>query len=91
MNDGNDDWYPKHRDALHRTTVDTDEIVLDRRAKLVHQLNPVGKHIFECCDGARTAATIAVSVAKQFAVEPGEAREDVDMFLKKLRNLELIE
>ena len=66
-------------------------LVLDMEAGKIHQLNATAGFIWRQCDGAASAADIAVSVAREYDVEEGVAARDVEMALSELRALNLVD
>ena len=56
----------------------------------LHQVNDVGRRIWELADGQRSVGDISDAVAAEYDVEPGVAQADVLEFLEELRTKDLI-
>lgn len=51
---------------------------------MMHQLNLVGAHIWNLCDGTRSLEDISKALAAEFDAEPSEVEGDVAEFVKNL-------
>jgi hypothetical protein len=66
-------------------------VVLDRRSRLIHQLNSTARHIWQGCDGRRTVGAIARTVEEAFAIDIGRAETDVARVIQQLEAARLVE
>jgi hypothetical protein len=66
-------------------------LLLDMEAGKIHQLNATAGFIWWQCDGVASAADIAASVARAYAVEEQAAVRDVEKVLSELRALNLVD
>lgn len=51
---------------------------------MMHQLNLVGGHIWNLCDGTRSIGDICIALGGEFDADPSEVREDVTEFVNDL-------
>jgi len=54
-------------------------------------LNAVSRVIWQCLEEETEIATIVAAVTEQFEVEPAQAEADIEAFLDKLRQKDLLE
>jgi hypothetical protein len=80
----------RRTDLLVRT-IDGEIVILDKRARKIHQLNATASLIWQCCDGNNTADTIAATIAEHFACQIQTVVDDVRSTLRQLEVLGLIE
>jgi hypothetical protein len=80
------------RPDLIAGSIDDEAVVLNLRTGLVHQLNATASHVWNECDGARTAAEIAARVASVFedAPEPEQVLQDVLATITEFTRLGLL-
>lgn len=84
------DPFYRRIDGLERNEIDDGYFVSDAARGKVHFLNPTAAAVFELCDGAHDAETIARALAAAFGlVTP--PRSDVEACLTSLRDEGLIE
>ena len=83
--------YPKRRSDVIVREVDHETVVLDRKGKLVHQLNQTAGYIWDRCDGESTVTDIANQLAEAFDVDPDTARKDGAAIVSQLGQLNLLE
>jgi hypothetical protein len=57
-------------------------MVVDRNE--LHRLNDVGSRVFELCDGQTSVDGIVEAIVREFAVDTGAARADVEKFIAEL-------
>jgi len=82
------DWGPKDcpkmvPEAAFRRYEDQAVVVLPHGAE-IKVLNPSGSLIFELLDGSNTMEEIVEAVRREYDVEEGQAREDLNGFLDEL-------
>lgn len=82
---------PCKRQGLQVREIDGEVVILDPRTDQMHNLNPTAAFIFEAVDGARTAAAIALEVARCYEIDVALAEKDTLALLEQLRGLQLIE
>jgi hypothetical protein len=80
----------KRAESLVVREVSDGILLLDMAADRIHQLNATAGFIWRHCDGVASAADIAASVAREYAVEEGAATRDVEAALNELRALNLV-
>jgi hypothetical protein len=80
----------KRAEALVVREVSDGILLLDIADDRIHQLNATAGFIWRHCDGVASAADIAVSVAREYAVEEAAATRDVEAALSELRALNLV-
>jgi hypothetical protein len=64
---------------------------LDLEAKLVHQLNPTARHIWNKCNGQYSITDIIQQLCKAFAVDRMTAERDVTALLRQLEEAGLLQ
>lgn len=82
---------PKRRLDLSARLIDGEVVVLDRQAGLIHQLNPTASYVWERCDGHSTVTDIAHQLARAFDVDLAVATHDVQVLVRRLQDLHLLE
>lgn len=55
------------------------------------EIDEVGLHVWQLCDGNHTAEEIAEALTKEYQVEFAEALADVQQFINHLSSLELFQ
>jgi coenzyme PQQ synthesis protein D (PqqD) len=80
----------RRTDLLVRT-IEGEVVILDKRARKIHQLNATASLIWQCCDGNHTADTIASTIAERFDCQVHTIVDDVRSALRQLEVLGLIE
>jgi hypothetical protein len=66
-------------------------IILDFSSeKQFHQLNEVGARIWELCDGTKSFKQIEEIICNEFEIDPGEASQDIRVFIDELQQLQLL-
>ena len=73
----------KSQDTAHRKLAD-EAIVVNFTSSFFYNLNPVGSHIWERCDGQHSVAQIAGEVADEYGVTLEEATRDCQEFIDGL-------
>jgi hypothetical protein len=73
----------KSQDTAHRQLAD-EAIVVNFASSFFYNLNPVGAHIWERCDGQHNVAQIAGELAVEFEVSLEEATRDCREFIDGL-------
>jgi hypothetical protein len=71
--------------------VGSDTAVLEPATGLYTRLNSTGSVLWDLLDTPSTAAALADHLAREFGLDPGRAREDVDRFAASLRDRGLLE
>jgi len=84
-------YRPLRRSDVKVRVVEGETVVLDRKGKLIHQLNQTASYIWHRCDGESSVADIANEVGQAFEADPETAERDVALIVEKLRNLNLID
>jgi hypothetical protein len=77
------------RPDLVTRLVNGEVIILDRAAGNVHQLNATASHVWNECDGTRSAADIAAGMAARFDVSSDVILRDVLTIIADFRQLGL--
>ena len=83
--------YPKRRSDLSYRTINSETLILNRKKKRLHQLNPTASFIWDCCDGNSNIAEIIDRLVAAYEVDSRTAREDVEKILSNLRSSNLLE
>lgn len=78
------DSRPMPHPQVAARVVDGSAVIVLADAGEVNVLNPVGTRIWELCDGARSVAQIAETIAAEFEVTAERALEDTKEFLESL-------
>ncbi len=82
---------PQARVDLERVEMDADLYLYDERNRLMHQLNPTARQIWEMCDGTHRVDEIVQTVARMFPNAPeGTVRGDVERMLNQFAEKQLI-
>lgn len=82
---------PVRRKDLAERRVESEAVVLDRRSKRIHQLNEAAFFVWERCDGEHTLEQISNDLAASFHIEPRVAARDVEITIRRLEALDLLE
>ena len=80
----------EHSDFAISREVNGETLLLDGRAKLIHQLNPTASFIWQQARSGSEAGEIAAALATQYDVEPETAHRDVTATLAQLTELNLV-
>jgi hypothetical protein len=80
----------EHSDLTISREVNGETLVLDGRAKLIHQLNPTATFILQQAQNGSTAGEIAAALAEEYEVDLETAHRDVAATLARLKELDLI-
>jgi Coenzyme PQQ synthesis protein D (PqqD) len=80
----------EHSDRTISREVNGETLVLDGRAKLIHQLNPTATFILQQAQNGSTAGEIAAALAEEYEVDLETAHRDVAATLARLKELDLI-
>ena len=83
--------YPKRRSDLSYRTINGETLILNRKKKRLHQLNPTASFIWNCCDGNSNIAEIIDRLVAAYEVDSRTAREDIEEVLSNLRSSNLLE
>ena len=70
--------------------IDGEAFIVSSKTGGVHLLNPVGTHIWSLLDGNKTLRDVAEAVTEEFDVSAWEAAYDVEEFMRKLADMDLI-
>jgi hypothetical protein len=82
---------PQARVDLARVDMDAELYLYDERNRLMHQLNPTARQIWEMCDGTHQVEEIVATVARMFPNAPTETvRGDVEKMLDQFADKRLI-
>jgi hypothetical protein len=81
---------PKRRSDLTYRTIEGETVILDREEGRLHQLNPTGSFIWNCCDGTSKIDEIVDRLANAYEIDSITGRQDVEEVLSKLRSLNLL-
>jgi len=65
-------------------------VILDRGGGKIHQLNPTASCVWDSCDGATSAVSIAERLAASYDVAPETALHDVETIVQQLYGLGLL-
>lgn len=83
--------FPKRRADVTTRDVRGETLILDRKHEEVHQLNNTASYIWQRCDGKASVAEIALSMAHDYGVAPGDAEQDVAGLIAQFSVLRLLE
>ena len=70
--------------------IEGEAVILSLDTKVLRGLNPVGSRVWELIDGRRSVDEIVGDIVKEFDVEPGQAAEDVGLFVQELLDKGLV-
>ena len=84
------DVRPKRRSNVKVREVEGELVVLDLEAKLVHQLNPTARHIWNKCNGQHSVTDIIEQLCKAFDVDRITAEKDVTALVRQLHDAGLL-
>ncbi len=85
----NDLVYPRQSSTTHTETLGDEASVYDWAHAQVHALNPTAARVWRLCDGAKSAGAIAAALQREIGIPEAEAV--VDLTLKELARLHLLE
>ncbi len=77
--------------GLPARTIGGEAVVITPHDSQVHELNPVGTHLFEACAEPRTLDELVAGLKSAFAVDEATARRDTQAFVERLVALGLLE
>jgi hypothetical protein len=80
----------KPSDLTISREVNGETLVLDGRAKLIHQLNPTASFIWQQAQRGGTEDGIAAALAEQYDIDAETAHCDVTTTLARLKELNLV-
>jgi hypothetical protein len=80
----------KPSDLTISREVNGETLVLDGRAKLIHQLNPTASFIWQQAQRGSTEDGIAAALAEQYDIDVETAHCDVTTTLARLKELNLV-
>ena len=80
----------QRRHDLVARVIDGETVILDLAGGCIHQLNDTASHIWDQCDGIRSAEEIAWSIATHFHAAPDVVLEDVITTLREFDRLGLL-
>ena len=83
--------YPLRRRHVNVRTLDGEMVVLDRRRRLIHQMNVTASHVWARCDGRHSVREIAEDLAAAFDVDRPTAERDAVALLEQLARAGLLE
>ena len=66
-------------------------VLIGKEGMVIHVLNKTAAHIWELCDGAKSADEITASICERFDVTPEEADADVRETISNLEKMGLLE
>lgn len=78
------------RDSLLYRELDDELLILDREARLVHQLNRTASFIWRRHGEGCERPALAAAYAREFGVDETTAAEDVESTLSRLQALKLL-
>ena len=82
---------PQHRSDVKIRDVEGELVVLDLEAKLVHQLNPTARHIWNQCDGQHSITEIIEQLCQTFDIDRITAEKDVKAIVRQLKEAGLLQ
>lgn len=85
MND--DGWKPLLRPGIKVQVLEGEAVLLDRENERVHQLDAVGTHMLQLCDGQRPLLEIVEALLPHYEVDEQRLRQDTLELLKRLQAL----
>jgi hypothetical protein len=91
MHDERDDRVYRPARTVVARTVGAEVVVLDLRSERYLALDEVGARIWSLLDGVRDAASIAHTLADEYAAPVEQIARDADAFLSTLVELGLVE
>ena len=82
---------PKRCVDLVDREVDGERVLLDEANGRIHRLNATAAFIWERCDGDTEVEELAAALADEFGRSAQEVRPDVEVLLRQLESLGLLE
>jgi coenzyme PQQ synthesis protein D (PqqD) len=72
-------------------TVGAETVVLDRRRRRIHQLNPTASFVWQRCDGRHAVGDIAALLVDGFDVDLATAEQDTTAMVRQLAQAGLLQ
>lgn len=77
--------------AVASRLIDGTAVLVSLDDRLMHELNPVGSHIWQELSQGRTVQELVANVGREFDVSDDRAHRDVEAFLRRLWELGLLD
>ncbi len=75
------------REGWFATQIDGDLVMMNETTEFYLSLSGSGGRIWELLAQPRSAGQLCEELAREYAVEPGEVRSEVEAFLTRMREL----